>query len=743
VILAIAYSVINPLHEATDELRHYRFVRTISTSGQLPIQGQEPCRSQSHHPPLYYAAAALATFWIETGRELCYTPPENPFWAYRYWEVGDDNKNQYLHGQDESFPWSGEALAAHLMRGVNILIGAGVVWLTWASGRVVWPKRQAIAWGAAARVAFNPMFLYMSGAINNDIIAALSGSAILFACLYLLHDPNGLSLRWGLFLGALFGLALMSKANLAVTILLIEMVISWIAWRRNQGKLWVIVNLSILAIAALVAGWWFIRNLTLYGDLTGFSTVAELWGVRDPSESFSLAISELPYAWSTLWGRFGFGQIPLPRAIYDGLLIITAAGLSGALLGFFRRATHLQRVSLTLLAINVGLFVFVLFGYMLVSPAGPNGRFFFPALSALALLTFFGLVQWTLIIRDGITKLGARIRKRQPSPSRNGTLVNLVSLATVVGMLTLSLVALFGFLGPAYAKPPSIEDETIIPNVVNAKFDTLVTLLGYELSTDKAMPGDPIDIDLYWEVLAEPPGNYLLFIHLTNEEGAIIAQRDTHPGLGTFQSSQWEPGQRFVDTVRVYLPETTYAPAAASLSLGLYDPEAYRLAITSPDGSPLGDSISLGELKIVSRTGSYPNAQSQNFNDEIGLIGYEYDLHEASPGETMKVDLYWEALADGASDYIVQVQLLDDSGRIWAESDDRPAEGSSPTDAWSAGQIIRDTHLVVITKDTPDGTYVIDIALMNAETGHRQNIVAFDGHWIDSHLALSPVIIGS
>jgi len=38
VILAIAYSVINPLHEATDELRHYRFVRTISTSGQLPIQ---------------------------------------------------------------------------------------------------------------------------------------------------------------------------------------------------------------------------------------------------------------------------------------------------------------------------------------------------------------------------------------------------------------------------------------------------------------------------------------------------------------------------------------------------------------------------------------------------------------------------------------------------------------------------------------------------------------------------------
>ena len=196
VILALAYSIVNPLHEGTDELRHFRFVRFVASTGRLPVQGQEECRSQSHHPPLFYTLGALATFWIDTGKEICHNPAENPFWAYRYWEVGQDNKNQYLHGPDESFPWHGEALAVHIVRAINVLIGAGVVWLTWATARVIWPGRVAMALGATAFVAFNPMFLYMSGSINNDVIAAFSGAAVVYACARLLNAPERLNWRW-------------------------------------------------------------------------------------------------------------------------------------------------------------------------------------------------------------------------------------------------------------------------------------------------------------------------------------------------------------------------------------------------------------------------------------------------------------------------------------------------------------------------------------------------------------------
>ena len=82
-ILSLTYSVINPLYEATDELRHYRFVRYLVENRRLPVQGEEACRSQSHHPPLFYVLGAVATAWIQADHPLCYTPASNPFWAYR------------------------------------------------------------------------------------------------------------------------------------------------------------------------------------------------------------------------------------------------------------------------------------------------------------------------------------------------------------------------------------------------------------------------------------------------------------------------------------------------------------------------------------------------------------------------------------------------------------------------------------------------------------------------------------
>ncbi|MCB9007165.1 MAG: hypothetical protein H6656_07350 [Ardenticatenaceae bacterium] len=117
----------------------------------------------------------MATFWIDTGRPVCSQLEDNPFWQYRYWEVGDDNKNQYLHTAAEAFPWSGEPLAAHMVRGLNVLIGAGVVYLTWLLGRVLWPKRPSLALGAAAFVAFNPMFVYMAGPLMTDCRAERNG----------------------------------------------------------------------------------------------------------------------------------------------------------------------------------------------------------------------------------------------------------------------------------------------------------------------------------------------------------------------------------------------------------------------------------------------------------------------------------------------------------------------------------------------------------------------------------------
>ncbi|MDX1416501.1 MAG: glycosyltransferase family 39 protein [Candidatus Promineifilaceae bacterium] len=735
ILIGSAYSIANPLFEATDELRHYRFVQHIIQRQSLPIQGSVGCSAQGHHPPLFYSAAALATAWVDSDKDVCFEPQKNPFWAYRYWEIGNDNKNQYLHGQEEAFPWSGYALAAHLTRMVNILIGAAVVWVTWAIGRAIWPSRPYLAVGGAAIVAFNPMFLFMSGAINNDVIAALAGASITLASARLVRDEQGLRASWGVILGVLFGLALLSKFNLAAIIVTIELAILWVALRKNQWRQWVIVNLLLIVFALLIAGWWFLRNQMLYGEPTGFQRLTQLWGARNPADSLGIAIFELPYLWTSLWGRFGYGQIPLPELLYDILWWFTIIAASGILIPLILRQKdeiNEYGVYVLLLFVNVALFFAVIFNYLLVSPAGPMGRFFFPALPSAALLLFYGLNRWgSLLVGRG----GRQDRKKR---------INL-AITAIVGLclLIISLIALFGFLAPAYANPPTFTTNDPVPNPVDIQFGPFLKLRGYDVTSSEVHPGEAIDIDLYWEVINQPPGNYLLFVHLIDELEMMVTQRDTHPGLGNFPSSEWAVGDQFVESVRLWIPETAYTPTIAALSVGFYAPiEGYRLAVTDAQGSRIGDAFELENIQIEPPPASNSAAlgsSGHNFGDDLMLVDYEYSKRGVFPGDVLTVSLQWRALQDNLPDYQVQLNLLDELGKIVGGRESRPQDGQANTNSWNAGDSITDSHNLHIGKSLPPGQYTVQVAVIDSENGQRVNILAEDGHWIDNKLGLSGI----
>jgi hypothetical protein len=61
--LAVAYSLISPLYEPSDELRHVRYVRHISAYRSLPVQGTGGPRAQSHHPPPFYYDPKTGERW--------------------------------------------------------------------------------------------------------------------------------------------------------------------------------------------------------------------------------------------------------------------------------------------------------------------------------------------------------------------------------------------------------------------------------------------------------------------------------------------------------------------------------------------------------------------------------------------------------------------------------------------------------------------------------------------------------
>ena len=199
--LALAYGLSSPLYEPTDELRHVRYVRHIAVYHSLPVQQAEGPRAQSHHPPLYYALGALVSGWVPVAQDVYYEPVVNPYWGYRLWEPSSDNKLQYIHGADERWPFRGITLAVYLVRWMTTLLGAGAVYLTYCLAHELAPDQPPLALATAALVAFNPQFLYLSAAVNNDIPAALCGVAVLLVCARMLR--RGPALRTDLALGAL------------------------------------------------------------------------------------------------------------------------------------------------------------------------------------------------------------------------------------------------------------------------------------------------------------------------------------------------------------------------------------------------------------------------------------------------------------------------------------------------------------------------------------------------------------
>ncbi|HRO92058.1 MAG TPA: hypothetical protein PLC06_16275, partial [Promineifilum sp.] len=432
----------------------------------------------------------------------------------------------------------------------------------------------------------------------------------------------------------------------------------------------------------------------------------------------------------------GYGQIPLPSWIYIALfgiflLSVAGYGIAGVKGRKEERVKGVLRAALLpgsaapplmLLALNVAIFFAVLFNYLLVSPAGPMGRFFFPALSSLAILMFYGLSLLVL------------------TADRKRPTVGAVALVTNLFMFAISLIALFGYLAPAYARPPEYAAGATLPNATDVRFDSFVALRGYAVDTDAARPGEPIGIELYWEVLATPPGDYLLFVHLTDDEtGALVAQRDTHPGLGNFPSSQWRPGDRFVERMKMYLPETAYAPSAGELTIGLYAPEGYRLGVTdNATGEGLGDAYPIGRVTINSQAApdgeGLPNAGDYNFEDRIRLLGYDYDRRVLGVGEPIGLTPYWEALRPSPGNYEVELAVLDnDNNVVFSQTD--PLNSAD----WQPGEVVVGSY--TLPTGTTTGDLRVRLVLLDTTIGRRVNRVGDDGRWIDDELFLSTVAV--
>ena len=560
-------------------------------------------------------------------------------------------------------------------------------------------------------------------------------------------------------LGAALGLALLSKLSGLGLASVSATAIVWLAWRNRNVRPIFDAALWTALPAILLAGWWYLRNWRLYDDPLAWKMWEANILLRVIPAGPSQILSELGGLERSFWGLFGWLNLPYPAWVYLTLRVVVVVVALGLLLhlaretraGFVRRADRIAScvphafLLLWLLVLTISWLRF-----MRVAPAA-QGRYFFAALPALALL-------WTL----GWTGWGSRFGHRIGW-----------SVTSALGLLTLATP--FLLLPPAYRPPPmSIPDSdsnTAVSSTPHALFlagNSEIHLQHATASYDglqgqagekdpqvpTVFPGDEVQVDLALMMTKAPLANdWSLFIHLVDGTSLTVAQLDTMPGGGLRPTSGWQPGRLLLDSYTVAIPETAHTPNRASWQVGFYDHRSGE-RLPQVDG---GTSYTFGEVTIcpagftvsdcqpdgkadVSQDGvhSIPTPVHVQFADSITLAGYSFSSRTPVPGEEMTVTLHWTASGPVVESYTVFAHLLTDSFEMFGGADLQP---SPSTETWAAGETVATVHTFTVPPDASPGLYQIEIGLYTRPDFQRLRVLDRINPAQEDRLLLGPLRI--
>lgn len=745
-ILATLYSVYNPIFEASDELWHFPMVETIASTGKLPIQpltpgeSSGPWRQEGSQPPLYYAVGAWLTAWIDTN-DMEQVRHLNPHVAAGEIRPDQNNLNLIVHNPIlERFPWKGTVLAVHIVRFYSVLLGIWSVYLTCALVRELFPHHNAYALGASAIHAFTPMYLFISSSVNNDnLIVPLCTLALLLmvkTIKYTHPHPMVRSIKEYLCIGCVLALAVLTKASGLGLLPLVAATIAWQVWKRIElhdraFKLPVLLQelpYALLSSACIIlpliaiTGWWFYRNIQLYGDALGFNAFYAVLGMRDvPATMQQLWAERFAFA-AGYWGNFGGLNVPMPQWIYNLLNTISVFAVIGVIIAFFQwltkpddeigkppkdiLVTARHRIwpfawdrNIAVLALSWAwpAAVFVSWSRWATLTWSSQGRLIFSALSMWSLALFIGIQTLTPPLRIALG-------------TRHYSLKSLAPSVLALFLCFLCVIALPCWIIPAYTPPPNAEDEP--PTSYVRRFGDTLLLRGYALEESVVQPGSRMQLTLYWEALNPTQSDHSIFIHILGTGERIIAQRDTFPGRGLVSTTWLQPGMMWSETHEIDIPKLAYAPDSLSLAIGMVDTQSgQRMPIFDDEQQYQGEMILLEHRQLKRPDSVIPNSINAQFGQGILLQGYDLNDVVIMPGQPLEITFYWSARASIEDNFTVSVQLIDTHWNKAGQNDNWPMNGTEPTSTWVAGETYIEQRSIGIDPNSIPGIYDLRIAL--------------------------------
>lgn len=280
--LALAWqlSVVVPPGLPYDEPAHHDNVAYYASEGRLPVLGEPGVEYEGQMGPVYYVLGALLLRITGT--------TEAPF------------------------------AALEVLRLAGLVLVPVLGWLTYRLARDLGASTSPAAL-ASGLVVLNPTLLAVSASAQNDYLCVVVAAAAALTALSALRAGGP---GRALLVGALIGVAVLVKVFAGA--LLIGFVVALLMDRRRPYRPRIIEAATATVGTAVVSGWWFGRNLVLYGDLTGSSAV-DRTGV-------SFAPLDYDGVGSVLgWGRslvsYAFAPTEYYRNFFEAPVVVKASAV--------------------------------------------------------------------------------------------------------------------------------------------------------------------------------------------------------------------------------------------------------------------------------------------------------------------------------------------------------------------------------------------------------------------------------
>jgi hypothetical protein len=741
VALAMAYFLVMPIFEGPDEWTHTGHIKYIADGNGLPVMlpGQGIWGGQQ--PPLYYAVGAILMQPFELNGVADYEENRrNPHAAIGY-ALDPGNKNNYLHTPAENFPYQGLSLAVHVLRLYSIVLGGAALIIIYftahefatyglsRSFNSLWPAQTAsleqmpprFATVAALLVATQPMYAFINAAVANEPAnIAMSVLVVWLAQRYVLRGPVP-HIWQAVGLGVALGLAALAKMTglAAGLVAVVAFLQTAITYRRQEGaalRLWR-DGLIIGGTFLLVSGWWYWRNYQLYGDFFQQGLYKIYFGVDPQPLTMSNFLYHLSIGEVSFWATFGWLNVVAPEWVYTVFRVISRIGVAGVglyiLAGVWRTIWPLKSrhdgqpdgrfpvIALVTHPLWLHMIFPVALAFSLTrlvaTEGGLQGRQLLPSLGSLAIVITWG---WWVLLPIRVRQAGAGI---------------LVAI-----LLAIAVWLPIGVVARAYIPPPTLSVDDLPDSLsrLDWNYNGEMKLLGVEVGTEQARPGDRVPITAYWQALKPMTTDYSVFVHLIGRGYNNVGQFNTYPALGLRPTTTLQPGEIIADTYPVLVNGGSEAPAMLQVNVGLFDfyePGRPGVQATTPEGSNASPTV--GFLKLV--PAQWPEATPAfniEFSDSIRLINA--DLTGCSNSEEPCVLTFiWQGTGTPTANYTVFVQLWQ-QGKQVAGFDSPPLNGDYPTSLWEEGEIITDPHHLDISQ-LPPGEYQIFAGLYNLDSGER------------------------